>query len=64
MGVLMRSILQRFSEPSSWASISAALVGLMGFTTDEADVIIGAGAALCAVMGIILKEGRDDGGLT
>jgi hypothetical protein len=59
----MRGIFQRFSEPSSWASISAALVGLMGFTTDEADVIVGAGAALCAVMGIFLKEGRDDGAM-
>ncbi len=51
----MKTILKRFSEPSTWAGLSGLALAF-GYSTDEWQTIATAGAAVCGVVAMLLKE--------
>lgn len=60
MDALIKGLLVRFKEPSSWLAIGAGAAGL-GFTLDAGLVqaIAYVGAGVCGLLGFFLPERRD-----
>lgn len=58
---ILRALLDRFDEPSSWAAIAALLTGL-GVNMPEAlwQSIVFVGAGLAGLAGFFIKEKNKD----
>lgn len=55
----MKSFLNRFKEPSSWAGIAVAINvvgGFVGVPVGAGEVIVNAASGICAVAAFFLKE--------
>ena len=56
--ITMKTVFERFKEPSTYAGIASCLAGfgLLGLTRDEWDQILGALVALIGAAAIVLRE--------
>jgi hypothetical protein len=56
--ITMKTVFERFKEPSTYAGIASCLAGfgLLGLTRDEWDQILGALVAVIGAAAIVLKE--------
>lgn len=55
----MAAIVARFKEPSSWAGIAVLLsvaAPHIGLPIEGVNAIVNAGAAVCSVLAIVMKE--------
>lgn len=59
---MMKFILERLKEPSTFAGIAAFLAGfgLLGLTESDWNQILGAVAAFAGAAAVLLKEGADE----
>lgn len=59
MKELLLGLLQRFKEPSSWAAITAALVGAVPMLDGSGQALAYVGAGIAGLAAFFLKEKGD-----
>lgn len=52
----MKTIIQRFREPSTWAGVSV-LLALFGVNVEQAQAVAQVGAALAGAAAVFMREG-------
>ncbi len=55
----LSAFARRFKEPSSWAGL-AVLATVLGAPVGAAEVVIQAGAGICALLAFFLPERKSD----
>lgn len=56
MGKKLLGLVNRLKEPSSWAGIGVVLIGVVGVTDAEWQVIAAAGSGLAGLIAMLLKD--------